>query len=120
MAKDQQQATKMMAYFMMPIGALFTFSLPAGVQLYFVLTAVLQLLQSTAFYNPTMRKILGLGPLKWGPSGTQSGPRTTKMLWESPRTLDTTARPAQASSATLFSSLQSGLQSAKTKMAEMS
>ncbi|KAK1752934.1 60Kd inner membrane protein-domain-containing protein [Echria macrotheca] len=120
MAKEQQQMTKMMSLVMMPIGALFTITLPAAVQLYFVLTAVLQLLQSSAFYNPTIRKFLGLGPLKWGPSGAaQSGPRTTKMLWQSPRTLNTTARPAKSSD-TVFSSLQSGISQAKAKMADMS
>jgi len=114
---------RLMAFILMPISVIFTVYLPSALQFYFLLTGALQYLQSAAFYNPKIRTFLGLGPLErltFGSSKKDATP-TTKMLWESPRTIDTTAQAVGATSSneTMFSAVKSTLQSAREKMNSM-
>jgi len=91
MAEAQQKTMKTMSFVIIPVGVLATLWIPAGLQFYFLLTASLQWLQSAAFYNPTLRRLLGLGPLHLG-GVDPSAPKPKPGTWQAPRTLETTAK----------------------------
>jgi YidC/Oxa1 family membrane protein insertase len=116
MAPTQQKTMKAMSIVIVPFGVLATLWIPSGLQFYFLLTAALQWLQSAAFYNHTLRRMLGLPPLYIGgvpPKGPGPAPGT----WQAPRTLDTTATMVEEKKDdSMFSAIREGLGAAKEKI----
>lgn len=104
--------------FLMPVTAIATLFMPAGLQLYFVVSSALQLLQSAVFYNPTFRKLVGLAPLvPPRPVSAQSNrPVTAQALWQN-RVIDTTAKPVAESP---LESMKRSFEATKQKVADMS
>lgn len=60
---QQQQMMKMMTMVLVPVGALFTSWLPAGLQFYFITAGATGLVQTTLLFNPSFRRLIGLQPL---------------------------------------------------------
>ncbi|KAK3370564.1 outer membrane protein TOM13-domain-containing protein [Podospora didyma] len=63
MALEQQKTMKIVAMVILPISIVFTCNLPAGIQFYFLVTGALQCLQSSLFYMPRFRRLVGLPPI---------------------------------------------------------
>ncbi|KAK4450184.1 mitochondrial inner membrane protein OXA1 [Podospora aff. communis PSN243] len=118
LAPTQQKTMKSLSFVIVPVGVLATLWVPSGLQFYFLLTASLQWLQSAAFYNHTLRRILGLPPLYIGGVAPE-GPKPRPGTWQAPRTLDTTATVTEAKEEdSLFTTLKDGLGVAKEKLSE--
>lgn len=109
MAPDQAQMMKMVSYVIIPLSVLVTIKMSAGLQFFFVVSAVLQYAQSALFYNSIVRRWANLPPVERyvsaGPDGkgaqmspfsNAAGAAGTGSGWQPPRggTVDTTARPA--------------------------
>lgn len=94
MAPAQVNTMRTFSYVIVPVSVLATLWVPSGIQFYFLCTATLQWLQSSAFYNPTMRRLLGLAELH--PGGVNpNAPQPQPGSWQAPRILDATARPVE-------------------------
>jgi len=123
MAPEQQKTMKLMSIFMLPLGGIFSIWFPSGLQLYFLASAALQYVQSSAFYNPTLRMWFGLRKLIVD-GEVDEGPTPKTGTWQAPRTLDTTATPveepkAKSRSSSVFDAAKGGWESAKDKIQEM-
>ncbi|KAK0619652.1 outer membrane protein TOM13-domain-containing protein [Immersiella caudata] len=118
MAPTQQRTMKAMSFVIIPVGVLATLWIPSGLQFYFLLTAGLQWLQSAAFYNHTLRRMLGLPPLYIGGVAPE-GPKPMPGTWQAPRTLNTTATIVEEKKDdSMFSAIREGLGAAKEKISE--
>jgi YidC/Oxa1 family membrane protein insertase len=117
MAPTQQKTMKSVSMFIVPFGVLATLWIPSGLQFYFLLTAALQWLQSAAFYNPTLRRLLGMPPLVLG-GEDPSAPKPKPGTWRAPRTLETTASEVktEASSDSVLANVRGGIETAREKL----
>lgn len=115
---------KLVAYILTPISVVVTLGFPSSLQMFFVVSALLHLIQSWLFKQPWLRRWANLGPLPnlAGP-GPSPLPRAPAGTWVAPRTISTTARPAVPAEADdkltitgVASGLQDGWKSAKSKM----
>ncbi len=120
MAPDQAKMIKSMGMVMVPLSIVATVSLPSGVQVYFLISSLLQWLQTKLFYIPAFRKWTGLPPLKLG-GDVDTGPKAPVGSWQAPRVLNTTARPAtqEGNKGGIFSSMKGALETTTEKASQM-
>ncbi|KAK3941033.1 mitochondrial inner membrane protein OXA1 [Diplogelasinospora grovesii] len=122
MAPAQQKMMKMMGVVMLPLSLVVTIYLPSGLQFYFLMTGALQWLQSWIFYQGWFRSWVGLNPLNKTATGATAAispsASTTAGSWQPPRTIQTTARPAEAApeQESMFNSIRGGIEAAKEKL----
>ena len=100
MAPQQAAVMKMMQYVLTPLSIAVTFKMAASLQFFFVISAVLQWCQTYLFFQPWLRRWANLPPLeshevKVARTGSQSGTPGSSGQWQAPRTITTTARPAE-------------------------
>ncbi|KAK5656782.1 hypothetical protein OQA88_4330 [Cercophora sp. LCS_1] len=117
MAPDQAKTMKVMSVVLLPVTGVVTMFMPAGLQFYFVVSSLLQWLQSAAFYNPTFRGWMGLGPLT-PPRPVlpqDQRPMSAAARWQGPRVIETTAKPVSESP---LETLKSTFEAAKQKVSD--
>lgn len=112
MAPQQQQTMRAMGIVLVPLSALATIFLPAGLQLFFLVSGSLQYLQSKVFYDPLMRRWLGLPELHLG--GEPVAPTATS--YQAPRTMDTTATEVPPKDDGMLDSFKGSFSAAKEKL----
>jgi len=112
MAPQQQQTMRAMGIVLVPISALATIFLPAGLQLFFLISGGLQYLQAKIFYDPVLRRWMGLGKLHLG--GEPVAP--TASNYQAPRTMDTTATEVPPKDDGMLDSFKGSFTAAKEKL----
>ncbi|KAK0652731.1 60Kd inner membrane protein-domain-containing protein [Cercophora newfieldiana] len=120
MAPSQVATVRSFAFVIVPVGVLATLWVPSGIQFYFVCTALLQWLQSAAFYNHSFRRLMGLPPLHLG-GVDPNAPKPQPGTWQAPKTLETSARPVEIKKeepAGGFANIKDTLSTAKEKLSE--
>lgn len=100
MAPQQAAVMKMMQYVLTPLSIAVTFKMAASLQFFFVMSAVLQWCQTWLFFQPWLRRWANLPPMeshaiKVARAASQSGAPGSGGQWQAPRTISTTARPAE-------------------------
>ncbi|KAK3951761.1 60Kd inner membrane protein-domain-containing protein [Pseudoneurospora amorphoporcata] len=103
MAPQQARMMKSMGIVMVPISILATAWLPAALQWYFLVSAIGQYFQASIFHLPAFRRWVGLpdlvpggmrGPSPFAKAAAPSG----AIQYVAPRTINTTATPADSGS----------------------
>lgn len=119
MAPQQAKIMSIAAIVMTPLSLFVTVYFPAGLQWFFLVTGVLQYLQTWVFYQPWLRRWANLPELvvkNVTPTAPQTSPFSAKgAKWQSPRTITTTAAPAKDDNS-IMSNLRGGLQSVRDKL----
>ena len=93
---------KMMQYVLTPLSIAVTFKMAAGLQFFFVISAVLQWCQTWLFFQPWLRRWANLPPLETHEVKVartiRPGATSGAGQWQAPRTISTTARPVETAS----------------------
>ena len=112
MAPQQQQTMRAMGVVLVPLSALATIFLPAGLQLFFLVSGGLQYLQAKIFYYGPTRRWLGLGEMQLG--GAPEASRQAS--YEAPRIIDTTATDVTKTDSGVMGSFKDSFSAAREKV----